>query len=76
MISGDRTFWQISLGNTMEYATTRKGAELIQNLIYNNTQKIAKVKPIKKSRIPLVDWELINIIEEHESKQKNTSRRL
>lgn len=55
----DNIYYQIKLGNTIAYSKTKQNATEFQNQIYNKTQMVAKIKPMKKSQIPIGDWELV-----------------
>lgn len=55
------TFYQIKLGNTTAYARSHANAVQFQNELYQRTKKTAaQIKPIKKSQIPIQDWDLVN----------------
>lgn len=60
------TYYRVTLnGETLGYSPTYTGAESLQNLVYRNSQEIAKIsRPIPKSEVPPEDWDLISIIEE------------
>lgn len=52
--------YQIKLGNTTAYARSHTNAVQLQNELYQRTKKTAQIKPIKKSQIPIQDWDLVN----------------
>lgn len=52
--------YQIKLGNTTAYARSHNDAVQFQNELYQRTKKTAQIKPIKKSQIPIQDWDLVN----------------
>lgn len=52
--------YQIKLGNTIAYARSHTNAVQFQNELYQRTKKTAQIKPIKKSKIPIGDWEIVN----------------
>ena len=52
--------YQIKLGNTTAYARSHTNAVQFQNELYHKTKKTAQIKPMKKSQIPIGDWELVN----------------
>lgn len=54
------TLYQITVGNIIAYAKTHNSAIKFQNEIYKRVKQIADIKPIKKSKIPIEDLELIN----------------
>lgn len=54
------TFYQIKLGNTIAYARSHTNAVQFQNELYQRIKKTAQIKPIKKSQIPIQDWDLVN----------------
>ena len=52
--------YQIKLGNTTAYARSHTNAVQFQNELYHKTKKTAQIKPIRKSQIPIQDWDLVN----------------
>ena len=52
--------YQIKLGNTIAYSRSHNDAVQFQNELYHKTKKTAQIKPIKKSQIPIQDWDLVN----------------
>ena len=52
--------YQIKLGNTTAYARSHTNAVQFQNELYQRTKKTAQIKSIKKSQIPIQDWDLVN----------------
>lgn len=53
-------YYRIQLDNTVGYAKSYNDAITLQNYLYKRTQKICKIRLLRKSQIPIKDWELIN----------------
>lgn len=53
-------YYQIQLDNTVGYSKTYNDAITLQNYLYKRTQKICKIRLLRKYQIPIKDWELIN----------------
>lgn len=54
------TYYQVTLDNLLGYSKSYYGATILQNDLYKRTKKVGKIRPLKKSQIPIKDWELVN----------------